>query len=222
MRLRRYHTLFGLAVVCVACGVLALSAPGSAYTAQNLILVDFAGYGDQIYNYDFSSESATSTNVEWPIDLVFYNNATINGVKNMLSGTYWVPGSEEYARLNNRYMGTGWVWDSDGGEKTGVPTCWTTTKHYRIYAPSSLDAFYNPAYGFYVVGSTHEDIDEIPGCDAHYNYSEAVEQDIANIWRNLGHTTYYDDYWFANQQYDLQGNHHFDSDGYATYLHVPS
>jgi hypothetical protein len=224
MQLRRYHLFLGLAVVLVAAAVAILPGRVSAYSTSNLQLVDFAGYGDQVENYDFSSESVSSSNVEWPIDLIFYNNAFIDGVKSDLQGispSFYVPGTTEYAYMINRYLGTGWVWDQDGGMKTGFPTCTGSTAHYRIYAPSALDAFYNPNFGYYDIASTHEDIDELPGCDAHYNYSENVEYAIAYQWSLKGHQAYYDEVPMSNAQYNLEGNHHFDSDGAASLLRIP-
>jgi hypothetical protein len=56
------------------------------------------------------------------------------------------------------------------------------------------------------------------GCDAHYNKSEVVEKDIAKYLSTRAAAVYYDHMWFGNAQHDLQGNSHFDSDGYATYV----
>src|SRR5262249_36946010 len=101
----------------------ALLAGGSAFVAMapdrssagsttHLTTIDF-GYGDSIFNYDFTSQTADATRVDWAVSLLFYNNASINGVKSILASTYGTCSSSsigcstENARLND---GSGYGW----------------------------------------------------------------------------------------------------------------
>lgn len=38
-------------------------------------------------NYDFLSQSISQSNVDWPIMIIFYGNATVNKVKSIYGGT---------------------------------------------------------------------------------------------------------------------------------------
>lgn len=46
-----------------------------ATTAKLTIL---SSDGDSFYNYDFLSQSASSSNVDWPITMLHYNNAEVD------------------------------------------------------------------------------------------------------------------------------------------------
>lgn len=227
MKLKRYHLLLAMAACALAGSFAFLPGIARSSSTTHLALLGF-GYGDQIYNYDFEGTSISYdpstgkyTNVDWPLDLLFWNNAFIDGVKNDLRSAYDTPGSAEHESMNNRYNSTGWVWDQDGGMKAGWAICVGSDNHYRIYAPPSMDAMYNPTWGFYVVGSTHKDHNEGCGFDS-YDHSEAVEYDI---YQKMNHVSpydsaSYDSIYFGNAQHDTQGNHTFDSDGYATSVFI--
>jgi len=215
MRMRKRHLYLVAAACAFALGVAMLPGMVVGATTTSLRTLSF-GYGDSIYNYDFENRSVDATHVDWAMSLLFYDNANINKIKSILEGTYWLFGSEENAYLND----TGsWQWDEDGGEKTEFPSCLGSDAHYRIYAPSGTDEFYNPNFGYYLFGSTHHDHHEL--CDAWYDNSEGTESDIANRMRARGYYTRYDYAWFYNAQFETQGNHHWNNDGYATYIQVP-
>lgn len=70
--------------VLVLCGSpFVIPVPASAATTSRLYNIQFYG-GDQFYNYDFNGTPYNSTNVDWKIDLIFYNNAEIDKVKSAL------------------------------------------------------------------------------------------------------------------------------------------
>jgi hypothetical protein len=215
MRIKKRHLQLLAAVCALVAGIALLPGTVIGSSTTNLRTLGF-GYGDSIYNYDFENQAVDSTHVDWAMSLLFYNNANVNKVKGILEGSYWIYGSKENAYLND----TGsWQWDQDGGMKTSSPSCLGSDAHYRVYAPSGTDDFYNPNFGYYLFGTTHHDHHEL--CDAWYDNSEGTESDIANRMSSMGYYTRYDYAWFYNAQFDTQGNHHFNNDGYATYIEVP-
>ena len=50
------------------------------------------GYGQTIWNYDFTSQTVSSSGVDWAASMLFYNNASINKVKNIVGGTLLTTG----------------------------------------------------------------------------------------------------------------------------------
>jgi len=108
---------------------------------------------DVFYNYDFSSPSL-SGNIDWPIDLVFWDNAfTPNQVK-----LYDMGGSIADPAYLNIGQGHGPdFWDKDEGSKSGIPGC-NTVEHYRVYKDDSATSTrFTTNWGFYIVGSAHRD-----------------------------------------------------------------
>jgi hypothetical protein len=142
-------------------------------------------YGDQFWNYDFTTKLVRAHQVDWPIGLVFYGNASINKVKGCLHNKYDQVGGPMYARLND---GGRWRWDSDRGRKTtacpGAPSQPAWARHYRIYADPD-DRLYNHAWGFYVIGATHYDINEC-WAGRQFGWSETSEGWITYRWRLNG------------------------------------
>lgn len=215
MRIKLRHLYLVAAVCALAAGIALLPANVIGSSTTNLRTLGF-GYGDSIYNYDFENQAVDARHVDWAMSLLFYNNANVNKIKTILEGSYWIYGSKENANLNDSGS---WEWDQDGGMKTDIPSCLGSDAHYRVYAPSANDRFYNPTFGYYLFGSTHHDHHEL--CDASYDDSEGTEHDIANRMSARGYYTRYDYAWFYNAQFDTQGNHRFNNDGYATYVEVP-
>ena len=212
---RRRIVLYRLgALLCLAGAAAVLASTGRGASTSNLRTLGF-GYGDSIYNYDFTSQSVSSSGVDWAASLLFYNNAWVNKIKSIVSGKYWSSGSKMNFRLND----TGsFVWLQDGGAKTDWPSCLGSTRHFRVYAPPATDDFYNPTFGYYVFGTSHYDHHEL--CNAWFDDSEGTEHDVANLFAGKGYYTRYDYAWFYNQQYGDQGDHHWSNDGYATYISV--
>lgn len=152
-----------------ALGVLAHAA-GAASTS-NLSLVN--QNEDYFRNYDFTAQVVSATGVDWAVDLVFKNNATINKVKNGMESPYDQGGtcaSGQNGRLND---GAGYVWDSDSGKKTTCCPITGDAYHFRVYADAD-DRMYNSTWGYYVFGTTHIDHAEC-GSGSWFGYSENAE-----------------------------------------------
>lgn len=210
-----------LAVVAAAAVVVATAGAGSATAATaccgNLRLLYFSG--DAIRNYDFDTQSVAANNVDWGIDLNFYNNANINKVKNALNGYgYQFTGGTKYGRLSDD-GGASYVFDADGGRKKGG--CWDQYTHYRIYANPTYDNNYSPGMGFWVFGSTH--YDNLECGNGWFGRSEGAEWDVNSAAVSaFGVANRYD--WasyYNNEPYRQEGTHIWDQDGYASYVYVP-
>jgi len=208
-------TILSLSVVLVAVAFLAGTA--RAHTATSLAIISVNA--DQIRNYDFLSQTVSASNVDWAVDLVFSNNATINTVKNGLNGTYGAGAScasGMYGRLND--TGT-WVWDTDQGRKTICCPISADSYHYRIYADSD-DQMYNTTWGYYVFGTTHIDHNEC-GANPWSGQSESAEVYLRNHAPS-GWTVSANNYWWGNYEpLRVDGSDYWSNDGYATKVRVP-
>jgi hypothetical protein len=213
MTMKRLLTL--LAAMSLVC-VLALATPQArAATTNNLTPIGM-GYGDSIWNFDFTQVPGSYLHVDWAVSLLFYNNAEIDKVKNIADGKYWFYGSTQHAYMDD---GSGGSYDADKGKKTDTPSCLGSTRHYRIYAPTSTDRMYNPSFGYYVFATSHYDHHEL--CNASFNDSEGTEHDLYNLFNGKGYASYYDWAWFYNpEQNRVEGDHHWNNDGYATYIRI--
>lgn len=219
-RARMVIALVAAAAVCVPV------AASFAATARSGNLTILYIREDGFRNYDFNSRTVASNNVDWTIALMFWNNATINRVKNSGIGPlYDQSGSTQYGRLRDT-TATGFVWDGDGGRKTtacpGAPFQPREARHYRIYADGD-DRIYNLDWGFWVFGSTHYDIDE---CSltrpAWFGYSETAEEWLVFDWVDRTPWGATNDWsWFYNNEpYRVAGDHIWDSNGYASAFYV--
>jgi hypothetical protein len=135
--------------------------------------------GDAFWNWDFHHTSIPPysanavKNVDWPINLIFWNNADVQTAKSLWNrGAASVPGgyffaTAQYGRVwdggsqpAGHIAPTKAVWDSDRGTYTGV-VCVGHKWHYRVYAPSPAaggdDRMYNLSWGYYVIASSHQD-----------------------------------------------------------------
>jgi hypothetical protein len=182
-------------------------------------------YGhNSFYNYDFDSQSAVGTNVDWPVDMIFYGNASVSKVYNKI-GWVW-GGSNEYMLLSG---GSGDTWVSAGGRKN----TFCTDTHYRLYAPAATGYFADPVLGHYVIATMHLDKNEC-GSSATYGWNETAEQNVANraaqVW---GAGAVHHDATMlpdgVTSTFDLlgnfdesgwQGNHYFFNDGLPTLVKV--
>ena len=227
-------------VLALAVGVAAF-APGSAgagpggcrrtgvhATSFHLLVAGTAtnGLAVKFYNYDFGSPTcARANNVEWPVDLLFYNNASINAVESGLSNffPYGSPfASSEYARIN---PGGRYHWVSNGGRKTAMESKGSSDEHYRVYAYRGRTYDIN-GLGFFVIGTMHKDFNEFAGTPgASYGDSEDAEADLAADARSLsgvnGWQVFQNNYDMRNGQYGQEGNHIWQNDGLATMIRMP-
>jgi hypothetical protein len=199
------------------CGVV----PAGASTTTNLQLVRYGQ--NSFYNYDFDSQSAVATNVDWPVDMIFYGNASVSKVYNKIG---WIlGGSNEYMLLNT---GSGATWVSAGGRKN----TFCTDTHYRLYAPAATGYFTDPVLGHYVIATMHLDKNEC-GTSPTYGWNETAEQNVANraakVWGTKA--VHYDATTLPDgtstqtllnnfNETGWQGNHYFHNDGLPTLVKV--
>ncbi len=222
MHARRSRIIFAL----LAAATLALPAAVYAATARSGNLTILYIREDGFRNYDFNSQTVSSTNVDWAVSLMFWNNASINRIKNSGIGPlYDQSGSTQYGRLRDT-TSTGFVWDGDGGRKTtlcpGAPGQPRNARHYRIYADGD-DRLYNLDWGYWVFGSTHWDMDECSLSNpAWFGYSENAEEWLVSDWINrTGWPAANDWSSFSNAEpYRVQGDHIWDNNAYASALRV--
>ncbi|WP_288008172.1 hypothetical protein [Thermofilum sp.] len=196
--------------------IVALPLASRGATTSNLTLLMVAE--DSFYNYDFTSKTVSSSNVDWPVCLVFYGNADVNKVKNI----YWgvtILANTMYAYLDD---GQGFVWDEDRGTKGVVwSNCLNSYVwlHMRVYALNPPDYLYNIYYGKYVIATAH--YDQFP-LESWSGYTECAEKHLADIAKSKGYTVYQDLFYFYNYEpYRIEGNHIWLNNGYATYIYVP-
>jgi hypothetical protein len=226
-----------LSVAAVAIGFsVALSGRASACCTpshkQYAVRLSSGG-NDRFINYD-GQPNFDQHGRDWPIDLVFYNNASVNKVKDGLARFgYSGSGSTEHEGYTRNYNARnhGFRFDSDRGRKTACDVN-HNDNHYRLYAPPSQDRLYDPTYGYYVVGSTHLDHNECTDHPTHFGFSERVEYAIGTkantIWTvTRNHLALYN-----SEGYDRNGNpgvrrdmnepsHYWMNDGNATIILLP-
>jgi hypothetical protein len=195
-----------------------------AHTASSLDYVAGAGE-DGLRNYDFDSQTVSSSNVDWPIMALFWNNANVNQVKTNVNPRYgWATGSNEWGRISDSSPAASgsncgsWCWDSDGGKKTDACTVTGTGGHIRIYAPPGSDRLYNISWGYYVPASLHQDHAEC-GTGTWYGYSETETWNLYQWYANTygsSNANYYGLNGNNYEGYRAEGNHIWESDGWVS------
>ncbi len=210
----------GPAAIAVAL-LLVAAAPAAAKTVPGIQQVSL-GSGDWVYNYDFKSKDARADNVDWPVTLLFWNNAEVDKVKNKWC-PWWDlfrcsgPGVYEYMLLKD---GSSSYWDQDTGRKKSI-SGWDDSWHVRFYAPYPSDRGYSLELGYWVVATTHKHNDEITKTNKWTGYSEETEEKVANDLRAKGWLVEDDKVWFNNVLDEWQGTSYLQSNGYATKIKVP-
>jgi hypothetical protein len=177
--------------------------------------------GDDAYrNYDFLSQSVSSANVDWAIDFLFTNNASVGKVKAGIGYCCW--GSTMYGRFNGgSETGYAYVWDGDGGVKDAWCSLYSDVYHLRVYADGD-DRLYNTSWGYWVFGSAH--IDHAECGDAYSGMSEVAENTIrsraAAAWGS--YRVFKNSMWLGNYEYlRRDGRDYWWNNGYATRVIVP-
>jgi hypothetical protein len=217
-----------------AIGCVAATDPdlGPAIGAKTEHLAQIHTKLDAFLNYDFAGENHARDNVDWPITIIFWNGATsIDKIKELLSVGFDQTGSRAYAYLNN---GAGWEWDGDRGRKQALCSFNAESAHYRVYAPSGQDYFFNTAWGYYAIASTHIDHDECGGTTnggetwsglssraEGWVDSEAEHRELAHelppgsVKRNVLE--------LGNAETErFEGSHHWKNDGKASTIKIPA
>jgi hypothetical protein len=220
LRIMTVPVLLSLAVTLIAAG------PAQAATARSGNLKILFIREDGFRNYDFTNRTVTSTGVDWTVALLFWNNATINRVKNSGIGPlYDQTGGTMHGRLRES-TATGYVWDDDGGRKTtkcpGAPFQPRNARHYRVYADGD-DRLYNLDWGYWVYGTTHWDMDECSLWNpAWFGYSENAEGWLVSDWVNRTGWGATNDWasFYNSEPFRVQGDHIWDSNGLASAFRV--
>jgi len=221
MRTLGARAAIALLVAAAVCAPVAYAATARSGNLRILYVRE-----DAFHNYDFLSQSVASDNVDWAVALVFWNNASISRVKTSAIGPLY---DQTGSRMNGRLRDTtssGYVWDEDSGRKTtlcpGAPLQSRDARHYRIYADGD-DRLYNLDWGYWVYGTTHWDIDECSLSNpAWFGHSENAEEWLVSDWIDrTGWSASNDWSWFSNSEpFRVEGDHIWDSDGYASALRV--
>lgn len=211
---------FATAVACATALLLAVSA-SAATPPSNFGLVGYGG--DTWTNYDLTA--TTMQSVDWPVDLIFWGNASISKITSKL-GWIW-SGSTIYAQVND---GAGAIWVGSGGRKNTL----CTDTHYRLYADKDGYLTTTPfnLLGNYVIGTAHLDRNECFGT-ATFGFNEQAEATVAARARAVwGANAVQEDATLLpdgsltfgllhNQVSYQEGNHYFANDGYPTLIRVP-
>jgi hypothetical protein len=236
-------------IIGLALGVIAAGAIGAGQTAQagpksctktgeraeHLEPVSagksYSGTGVYFFNYDFAHPTCErATNAEWPIQLLFTDNAYKRKIESQLDGLFKFGGifaSPEAARIDD---GNGWFWGTDGGKKTLPFSIETHDDHYRLYAYSNVgEHSYSMQLGFFVIGTIHRDYNEFAGATkASYGHSEEAEYDLDQYvaeqiekkkldWEVF---PFDEEYALGNKQNGEEGNHQWESSGFPTLFEV--
>jgi hypothetical protein len=176
---------------------------------------------DRFRNYDLVTDQGVDPSFsDWPLTFLFYNNASIEKVKDTLYNLgYFYPGSTKYGRMSDWYDDYFFV--GDDGRKWG--TCQGQFHHARVYGHPYWRNNYNAGWGFYVVGSSHGDYAECYYF-AYFGMSEdvshAIANDLATVWGE-GRVDRDWAYWYNLETYREEGNHIWQSNGNAHYVNVP-
>ncbi len=208
----RWLLIVGMAFVAV----LAAATPAQADRVINgtFRYLTLSGGGDAFYNYDFNSQSISSTNVDWAVNLVFVGNATVPKVKAVVSSIMPYAGSIKYA-----FVAGGWDQDRGLKQTQGGSCPGGTSYHFRVYAPSSTDRMYNVNYGYFVVGTAHNDYKE--GCSGSYaGDNEQAEAYVRGGFDARGYLVVANAFWLNNVETTYDGGHHWNNNGYATRIWI--
>jgi hypothetical protein len=195
---------------------------------------------DRIYNYDYKSTSNFgASGRDWPVHIMFWNNATVNGIKAQRQDHFPYNCNDfGLCNMNFRYdtaftASTAFAWETDGGMKefrcgySGGANVWSL--HYRAYDDQGA-ALYSPGWGFYVPVTTHYDYDDptlpLSSCDnKQHGYDETAESNVVtwiaaeqgwSYWRDAYH-------WHNPIGYRLLGGipHYGNGNGSPSEVQVP-
>ncbi len=176
------------------------------------------------WSYWDSKGTGSNSLVDWPASYMFWNDAEVDKIKNGMCNL-----GQNLSPYSKFYCGQGgWMrmkvietdgtlsWDDDAGHKLGhvsndflegCPSIWR--EHMRLYGPrpnwhSVQDRFYHPAFGYFVIGTTHLDFNDSPGCfNRHNGYPDVAENWFAGPLDQVNGWTvdYQCCYMWANSDY---------------------
>lgn len=202
------------------------------------------GYGwivldDDFYlNYDHKSQSATSGNIDWPLNLVWFDSANRSQVKSIANSIYGSEGLGQYMLMQlSEWGGSSPAWDTDWGRKRfncygpGDSTYNSWTEHARMYTWGYTEFSWSPQYGSYVVGTSHLDYRDGPGAvfgqcpNTSHGWDEIGEDWFVYTYSTFGYDVWSDCCNAYNGNYphgDVIGgvNHHRDGNGHFSIIRI--
>jgi hypothetical protein len=222
------QVLLAMLVLLLAC-VTSVLATGQANgaTANQLPRLTISNSSLEMHPYDFTvATGADITKVDWPVTVVFGGFSSVNKIKDMMGSYFDTFGSSMNFFWKSASSGGAQV-DQDGGRKTtfcpGAPRQPDIAVHYRIYGPPN-DRFKAQGFGFFNPVTTHLDIRECwPAKNKLFGYSEFAEQLIVKYARTRKgvKSAQHDAIDMSNPEpADLQGDHYFNSNRYASWIKV--
>lgn len=204
MKSRLFITILAIAVFFTT------AIPVGAWTTNNLMwYTSFTG--DAWWNYDFRSHGTyESNNVDWPVTAIYFGNATIPKIKDMLWGNASQDGTMYLYLEDSGYS----YHDSDQGSKSAALFAW----HVRLYAASGYSS-YHPSLGYYVLGTTHYD-----SVTSHGWSEDAAYEITAELANTVGWNNVWRDYWwmFNEEQYRWASPvEYVQNNGYVDFVYIP-
>lgn len=200
----------------------------------------------RFWNYDYDVDERINGQQDWPVDLIFYNNASLTKARAAVGYDLDRPGRPEYG-FYKKTPSAGHHAVSDKGTKSACYGHHDT--HFRVYARlRDDDTHYNqrlyvPESGwrYFVFGSSHVDFRE-GICDGGngqwHGRSEHAEARVAQAARDNGCTVWdnpkyhpatpknkYERVWAKNFE-DIGDNrrratHIWENDAWATQIRIP-
>lgn len=130
--------------------------------------------GHSWMNYDFGNKCSLQDNMDWPVCIIFYGNASLEIVQSLpiFDSQPLRPNSMNLPYFDgNNNIG---AWAENRGKKQACIINWDfCTLHLRFYAPPIGYFEGTDGYGHYVIATAHFDLD--PYKDRHCGYSEWAE-----------------------------------------------
>jgi len=221
-----------LAIALVA-GVPATPALAARGENFHLLKAGVIGPGAAVtmYNYDFQHPTrARANNVDWPVTLIFRNNASLDAVNDGLRPLFPYAGrpvvTPAYFRANSG--GDRHFWTSNKGRKTATCTAGTRATHFRAYGDPRFGRggrLFTLGLGYFVVATSHFDINECAGAtDSTAGYPDDASHTVTADARVLNPDwQVYDDVYDARNSESLrqQGSHIYLNDGLASMITIP-
>jgi hypothetical protein len=241
MKTLRSRQILAASLSIVAAAVLVTGAQ-AAPTPPNYKIVYLWGFSQtnlhvKTYTYDFGNSTypPTGGNAEWPIDIIFRDNSSVQkvqaGVSGVGMGWGWPFASTEDARIDAG-DGKHFQFTSDAGKKTGQGGPFLSTDHIRVYGAYGVRT-YTTALGYSTEAEMHVDHHEcagaptwFPGCNSSYNNDEEAENwfirhPAASLRAIAGWDPRYDYANLWNSAYAQIGNRLLDNDGLVSEVWVP-
>lgn len=174
----RSATLIGVAVLIGTATAIATPQTVGAHHDLNIGWVG-TGDNDKVYNFDSTQQNNVQGNRDWPVTIIFTDNAEIDKVKNDLEPEFGAGGGPMNMFLDDNGS---WVWDQDSGKDENL--C-PIQAHYRIYADGD-DQMFSQNYGFYVVATTHQDREHLGNCSLpdKFGWSETASDQVRIVAQN--------------------------------------